>query len=62
MLETSLGKKAKLDMLDMQPGDVGKTYADIGYSKEKLGYSPKTSLEIGIPQFVKWFKKYHQSI
>lgn len=58
ILEKSLDKQAIKKFLPMQAGDVVTTYADIEHSRKKLGYLPKTVLEEGIPQFVKWYKKY----
>lgn len=58
VLEDSLGKKAVKRFASMQQGDVVETFADIEKSSKKLNFSPKTSLEEGIPQFVDWFKKY----
>lgn len=55
ILEKALGKEAKKRFLPMQPGDVLATYADITHSVEKLGFKPRTSLEEGIPAFVKWY-------
>lgn len=55
VIEEALGKKAKLKMMPMQAGDVHVTYADIAHSTKKLGFVPKTSLEEGIPRFVRWF-------
>ena len=43
----------------MQAGDVKETYADIEYSRMKLNYNPKTSLEDGIHKFIKWYKYYN---
>lgn len=57
ILEKSLGKKAILTQIPMQPGDVLTTYADISHSTEKLGYVPKTSLEEGIPRFTSWYQQ-----
>lgn len=59
-IEESLGEKAELHYLPMQPGDVEATYADIEYSKEKLGFLPKTPLKKGIDQFVRWYRDYHK--
>ena len=59
-IEECLGKKAKLDLLPMQLGDVEKTFSDIDYTIEKLGFSPKTNIYEGIPIFIEWFKKYNQ--
>lgn len=56
-IEKVLGKKAKMNFLPMQLGDVNKTYADITKAKELLGYDPQTSFEEGIRNFVKWYKE-----
>ena len=58
-IEKSLNKKAKINFLPMQPGDVKQSYADIAESIDMLGYSPKTSIIDGIPQFIDWYKTYH---
>jgi len=58
ILEKALGKKAQKKLLPMQPGDVPSTYADIEFSRLKLGFSPKVTLEEGIPRFVEWYKEY----
>lgn len=59
LLEDALGRKAEMEMLPMQPGDVHKTYADIEAIRRDLGYEPTTSIEAGIPKFVDWFRTYH---
>lgn len=61
IIENELGKKAKIDFQEMQLGDVQQTYADIEYSKEKIGYKPKTSIRTGIPKFVNWYKDYYNA-
>jgi UDP-glucuronate 4-epimerase len=58
LIEKELGKKAEIDFQPMQPGDIRESYADIDYSKEKLGYDPKTSINEGIPNFINWYKTY----
>jgi len=58
ILEKKLNKKAKLNLIEMQPGDVESTFADITYSKEKLGFNPRTNIEQGIKNFIKWYKYY----
>ncbi len=58
LIEKELGKKAEIELLPMQPGDVKESYADIKHSVEKLNFFPKISIEIGIPNFVNWFKKH----
>jgi len=45
----------------IQPGDVTITYADITKSKKLLGYSPETSIEQGIRNFVEWYKRTNHS-
>jgi len=59
ILEENLGKKAQIEYLPMQPGDVKETLADIKKSTEKLGYKPITTINKGIPQFTKWYKEYY---
>jgi UDP-glucuronate 4-epimerase len=54
-IEQALGKKAKINPLPEQPGDVPLTCADISKAREFLGYSPKTPLSVGLPKFVEWF-------
>ena len=44
----------------MQPGDVKRTFADIEHSQKKLGYIPMTAINVGIPKFIDWFKKYNK--
>jgi len=58
-LEKSFKKQAQKQYLEMQKGDVLKTFADITELKKDFGYSPQTNIEQGIPEFVKWFKKYY---
>jgi UDP-glucuronate 4-epimerase len=59
LLEEACGKKAEMEMLPMQPGDVYKTYADISAIQRDLGYAPTTSIEVGVPAFVDWYRGYH---
>lgn len=56
LLELSLQKKAILNMLPLQPGEVIETYADIKESQEILHYAPKVSFEQGIFRFIEWFQ------
>lgn len=53
-IEEVLGKKAKLNRLPMQPGDVNRTCADISHSKKIIGYNPKTTFKEGIRKFIEW--------
>jgi UDP-glucuronate 4-epimerase len=59
ILEAKLGIKAKLNLLPMQPGDVPINYADIDQSQADLGFAPTTSIEVGIEQFVDWYRHYY---
>ena len=54
-IESALGKKAVIEKLPEQPGDVPLTYADISKARSLLNYSPKTQIAEGIPKFVNWF-------
>jgi len=58
-LERALGKKAKLALKPMQPGDVKSTYADTAALRAAVGFSPSTPLETGLARFAEWFKQYH---
>ena len=62
LIEIALGANAKTKFMDIQPGDVKKTYADIERAKSKLGYNPVTTIEDGIPKFIKWYKRYNNLI
>ena len=53
------GRKAKIEYLPMQPGDVTATYADIDAIQQAIGYQPTTGIEQGIPRFVAWYRDYH---
>ncbi len=54
LIESHLGKKATLDMLPMQPGEIQTTFADITKAEKLLGFSPKISLEEGVDKFINW--------
>ena len=51
LLEKGLGIKANIKMKSIQPTDVEKTYADIEYTREKLGYDPQVKIRKGIKNF-----------
>ncbi|MEL6382312.1 MAG: NAD-dependent epimerase [Cyanobacteria bacterium J06626_18] len=61
VIESAMGKKAQLIMKPMQPGDVMETYADVSELSEDVGFSPSTSIETGIAQFVSWYQTYTQA-
>jgi UDP-glucuronate 4-epimerase len=54
-IENALGKKAKINRLPEQPGDMPLTCADISKARKLLGYNPKTRFDEGLPKFVEWF-------
>lgn len=60
LLEESCGRKAEIDFQPIQPGDVPATYANIDAIRNDLGYEPTTSIEVGVPGFVRWYKEYHR--
>jgi UDP-glucuronate 4-epimerase len=59
VLETCLGKKATLDLLPMQEGDVPATYADVSRLVDDLGFKPETTVETGVSRFVDWYRSYY---
>jgi len=59
MLEKQLGKKALMNLLPLQPGDVPATYADVDDLMKDVGFKPATSIEDGIRHFVKWYRDYY---
>lgn len=60
VLEEKLGRKAQLNLLPMQPGDVARTEADVDETKLALDYAPSTSIEVGVGRFVDWYLDYYQ--
>ena len=58
-LERALGKKAKLEMKPMQPGDVKATYADTAALGRAVGFAPSTPLDAGLARFAEWFRSYY---
>jgi UDP-glucuronate 4-epimerase len=56
LIEEAFGKKANIEMLEPQPGDVSITYADITKAKRMLKYQPKVKMGEGIRRFVEWYK------
>ena len=53
-----IGKRLKIFM-DMQPGDVLRTYADVTDLERDIGFRPSTSIEEGLARFVDWFRSYY---
>lgn len=59
-IESASGKKAIINFKPLQPGDVVDTHADIRKARKLLGYRPKTRIEQGMKEFVRWYKEYYK--
>ena len=59
-MQLEFGSKVEFEFLDMQPGDVTETFANIDHAKNKLNYNPKISIKEGIPKFICWYKSYYK--
>jgi UDP-glucuronate 4-epimerase len=60
VLEEKLGRKAELNLLPMQPGDVARTEADVTDTRAALDYAPSTPIETGVGNFVDWYLDYYR--
>jgi UDP-glucuronate 4-epimerase len=59
VIEAALGKRAQKEFMDLQPGDVVATYADVDDLMKDVGFKPATPIEVGVERFVKWFKDFY---
>ncbi|MFA5576791.1 MAG: NAD-dependent epimerase [Tissierellaceae bacterium] len=59
-LEKAIGKEAEKIYMDMQPGDVVRTYADVSDLERDIGFRPATSIEEGLQKFVDWYMEYYK--
>lgn len=59
VLEDCLGRKAEKRLLPLQPGDVPDTYADVGALTRDTGYQPATPVEVGVRNFVEWYRDFY---
>ncbi|MCF7798454.1 GDP-mannose 4,6-dehydratase [Candidatus Woesearchaeota archaeon] len=59
-IESNLDKKAKLEFLPMQPGDVPETFSDVSKAKQLLNYNPSVSIKEGVNEFVNWYLSYFE--
>jgi UDP-glucuronate 4-epimerase len=59
-LERSLGRTAEKRMMEIQPGDVPATYADVAALVRDVGFAPKTPIETGVRNFVAWYREYYR--
>jgi UDP-glucuronate 4-epimerase len=60
IIESCIGKKAQMNLLPMQPGDVLATYADVDALIKDVDYKPTTSIEDGVANFVEWYRDFYQ--
>lgn len=60
VLEEKIGKKAEKIYMDMQPGDVLRTYADVSDLERDIDFKPSTSIEDGLEKFVAWYREYYR--
>ena len=59
IIEESLGRKAEIVFEPMQPGDVKETFADIEALRRDVGFEPSTTIDEGIPRFVRWYREFY---
>ena len=59
-IEDAFGKKFKMNMMDIQPGDVPSTYANVDDLVNDFDYKPDTSIQSGIQKFISWYKEYYK--
>jgi UDP-glucuronate 4-epimerase len=62
LLERALGRKAEMNLLPMQPGDVENTYADMAHLEALVDYRPQVSIEEGVGRFVNWYLDHYKRI
>ena len=58
-IEKALGRKAEKEFVDLQPGDVVATYADVDDLMQDVGFKPETSIATGIRRFIEWYREYY---
>ena len=61
VIEENIGKKAKIEFTDMQPGDVKQTFSDCAELEKWIKFKPNTSIEYGVKEFVSWYKDFYHS-
>jgi len=60
VLEEALGRKAELNLMPVQDGDVTRTEADVSETRAALGYAPSTPIDVGVKRFVDWYRDFYQ--
>jgi UDP-glucuronate 4-epimerase len=61
-IEENVGRKAIVEMLPMQPGDVADSFADVSEISRAIGYSPRVSYREGVKAFVDWYREFHSQM
>ncbi len=61
VIEKELGRKAELNLMPIQPGDVPATYANVDDLVDAVGFKPATTIEVGVSRFVQWYRQYSES-
>ncbi len=61
VLEVCLGKRAEMNLLPLQPGDVPDTWSDTEDLARDVGYQPETPIEVGVQNFVDWYREYYRA-
>jgi UDP-glucuronate 4-epimerase len=61
LIEKELGRKAVIEMVEMQPGDVAETRADVDDLMRDAGFRPATPIEEGVKRFIAWYRDYHKA-
>jgi len=59
LIEQACSREAVIELHPMQPGDVADTFADIAAIQADLGFQPTTPIDVGVPKFVDWYRRYH---
>ena len=59
-IESTLGLKAEIDLLPLQPGDVPDTFADVDDLVKDINYKPSMNLERGVKNFIDWYRSYYR--
>lgn len=62
LIEQATGRKAEKQFLPMQEGDVPASFADISAIQRDTGFAPTTPIDVGIPRFVDWYRRYHNLV
>ncbi|HVL42350.1 MAG TPA: NAD-dependent epimerase/dehydratase family protein [Brevundimonas sp.] len=60
VLEEALGRKAELNLMPVQDGDVTRTEADVSETRAAFGYAPSTPIDVGVKRFVDWYRDFYQ--